>query len=76
MLCDGCDQGYHCYCVGLDEVPYDAWRCLICANDESDSADVDAVDQSDADAALARGLQRAAGHLRQCGVAMQCRRLD
>ena len=36
MLCDGCDQGYHCYCVGLDAVPLDEWRCQICADEDGD----------------------------------------
>ena len=31
MLCDGCDRGYHCYCVGLDAVPLDDWHCATCA---------------------------------------------
>jgi hypothetical protein len=26
MLCDGCDQGYHCFCVGLDSVPLEVWN--------------------------------------------------
>jgi hypothetical protein len=26
MLCDGCDQGYHCFCVGLDSVPLEVWE--------------------------------------------------
>jgi len=30
MLCDGCDQGYHCFCVGLDAVPLEEWHCSIC----------------------------------------------
>ena len=31
MLCDGCDAGHHCFCVGLDTVPLEEWRCRICA---------------------------------------------
>ena len=31
MLCDGCDAGHHCFCVGLDAVPLEEWRCRICA---------------------------------------------
>ena len=33
MLCDGCDQGHHCYCVGLDAVPLEEWYCRICAEE-------------------------------------------
>ena len=46
MLCDGCDTGHHCYCVGLDEVPLEEWRCRIC-----DDAD---VENSAGDGAAAR----------------------
>ena len=74
MLCDGCDQGFHCYCVGLDSVPMDEWRCAICAvEDEDDDGDVatdhrierrresaSGEDESTRrDEAIARGLQRA-----------------
>ena len=31
MLCDGCDAGHHCFCVGLDTVPLEEWYCRICA---------------------------------------------
>ena len=34
MLCDGCDQGHHCYCVGLDAVPLEEWHCRICADED------------------------------------------
>jgi hypothetical protein len=30
LLCDGCDQACHTYCVGLDAVPDDAWFCSQC----------------------------------------------
>jgi hypothetical protein len=30
MLCDGCDQGFHCYCVGLQQVPLEEWHCTFC----------------------------------------------
>ena len=65
MLCDGCDQGYHCYCVGLDAVPLDEWRCQICADEDGDDgAEAQpASEQEDEtaarDEAMARGLQRA-----------------
>ena len=74
MLCDGCDQGFHCYCVGLDSVPMDEWRCAICAvEDDDDDGDVatdhrierrresaSGEDESTRrDEAIARGLQRA-----------------
>lgn len=31
LLCDGCDVGYHTYCVGLDSVPVGHWFCESCA---------------------------------------------
>ena len=31
VLCDGCDRGYHTYCVDLDTVPAGAWFCDDCA---------------------------------------------
>ena len=31
LLCDGCDLGYHTYCVGLDSVPVGHWFCESCA---------------------------------------------
>eukprot|EP00127_Corallochytrium_limacisporum_P003418 Clim_evm46s149 gene=Clim_evmTU46s149 len=30
LLCDGCDQPYHTFCVGLNRVPYDDWYCHRC----------------------------------------------
>ena len=38
MLCDGCDAGHHCYCVGLETVPLEEWRCRICAGAGEDPA--------------------------------------
>ena len=35
MLCDGCDRGYHSYCVGLGNlVPYDDWYREECTYQE------------------------------------------
>ena len=31
ILCDGCDMGYHTYCVDLDSVPVGHWFCDDCA---------------------------------------------
>ncbi|MCJ1307395.1 hypothetical protein MMC25_001041 [Agyrium rufum] len=31
LLCDGCDMGYHTYCIGLDSVPLGAWFCETCS---------------------------------------------
>ncbi len=31
LLCDGCDQASHTYCVGLTSVPDDAWYCQQCS---------------------------------------------
>jgi hypothetical protein len=65
MLCDGCDQGYHCYCVGLDSVPLDEWRCQICADEDGDDgaeaqpASTQEDETAARDEAMARGLQRA-----------------
>ncbi|EMR11785.1 hypothetical protein PNEG_00212 [Pneumocystis murina B123] len=30
LLCDGCDDGYHTYCLGLDEVPRQDFFCPTC----------------------------------------------
>ncbi|MCJ1379386.1 hypothetical protein MMC17_002487 [Xylographa soralifera] len=30
LLCDGCDLGYHLYCVDLDTVPEGEWLCDDC----------------------------------------------
>lgn len=30
MLCDGCDRGFHTYCLGLDGVPPGEWFCSAC----------------------------------------------
>ena len=35
MLCDGCDAGHHCFCVGLASVPLEEWRCRLCAETEA-----------------------------------------
>ena len=64
VLCDGCDQGYHCYCVGLDAVPLDEWRCQICADEDGDDgaeaqpASTQEDETAARDEAMARGLQR------------------
>ena len=39
MLCDGCDAGHHCFCVGLDAVPLEEWRCRICAETNAPLSD-------------------------------------
>ena len=31
LLCDGCDEGYHVSCVGLQRVPRGRWHCPSCA---------------------------------------------
>lgn len=35
MFCDRCDRGFHTYCVGLKEVPSDAWFCPKCPQHEN-----------------------------------------
>lgn len=30
LLCDGCDQACHTFCLGLSRVPEDAWFCSQC----------------------------------------------
>ena len=74
MLCDGCDQGFHCYCVGLDSVPMGEWRCAICAVEDEDDEDGNVTtdhperrresasgedESTRRDEAMARSLQRA-----------------
>ena len=31
VLCDSCDQGYHTFCYGLEQVPKGEWVCASCA---------------------------------------------
>lgn len=33
LLCDGCDRGFHTYCVGLSHVPDGDWLCPCCIRD-------------------------------------------
>jgi hypothetical protein len=35
MFCDGCEILCHTYCAGLDEVPYGAWFCDTCDQEQS-----------------------------------------
>ncbi|CAE7535847.1 unnamed protein product [Symbiodinium pilosum] len=35
LLCDGCDAGYHTFCVGLSAVPAGDWYCERCEEDRS-----------------------------------------
>lgn len=30
LLCDGCDRGFHCECIGLPAVPDGDWFCNAC----------------------------------------------
>ncbi|KIZ07729.1 Alternative oxidase 4 [Monoraphidium neglectum] len=30
LLCDGCDRGYHTFCLGLHEIPTGEWFCTEC----------------------------------------------
>jgi hypothetical protein len=30
LICDLCDQGYHCECIGLDSIPAGDWICEDC----------------------------------------------
>ncbi|XP_053991541.1 PHD and RING finger domain-containing protein 1-like [Hylaeus volcanicus] len=32
LLCDGCDDAYHTFCVGCTEVPEGSWFCHTCQN--------------------------------------------
>ncbi|KPI37083.1 PHD and RING finger domain-containing protein [Cyphellophora attinorum] len=34
MFCDGCEILCHTYCAGLDEVPYGAWFCETCDQEQ------------------------------------------
>ncbi|GIL61353.1 hypothetical protein Vafri_15786 [Volvox africanus] len=30
LLCDGCDRGFHTYCVEMDDIPQGEWYCPDC----------------------------------------------
>mmetsp|Transcript_5207 Transcript_5207/g.10623 ORF Transcript_5207/g.10623 Transcript_5207/m.10623 type:complete len:241 (+) Transcript_5207:272-994(+) len=30
LLCDGCDAGFHTYCLHMDRIPVDDWYCKRC----------------------------------------------
>ena len=32
LLCDGCDTGFHTFCIGLAGVPHGDWFCAKCVN--------------------------------------------
>ncbi|KAI8851941.1 hypothetical protein BC829DRAFT_431085 [Chytridium lagenaria] len=32
LLCDGCDQGFHSFCLGLNAVPQGDWFCYMCSD--------------------------------------------
>ncbi|VDI70252.1 PHD and RING finger domain-containing protein 1, partial [Mytilus galloprovincialis] len=42
LLCDGCDQGYHCECLNppLQEIPVEEWFCPDCAQTETEAITV------------------------------------
>jgi hypothetical protein len=48
LLCDGCDDGWHLYCLPspLAEVPEEDWFCMECGFDVGDS-DLTEVDEDD-----------------------------
>ena len=48
LLCDGCDDGWHLYClpIPLAEVPEEDWFCMECGFDVGDS-DLTEVDEDD-----------------------------
>lgn len=34
LLCDGCDRGFHTWCIGLRHVPSGSWYCTGCVGKE------------------------------------------
>src|SRR5680860_149965 len=30
LICDGCEKGYHCDCIGIISVPEGNWVCPVC----------------------------------------------
>ena len=32
LLCDGCDRGFHTFCIGLIGIPHGDWFCARCVN--------------------------------------------
>ncbi|GLI65819.1 hypothetical protein VaNZ11_009442, partial [Volvox africanus] len=39
LLCDGCDRGFHTYCVEMDDIPQGEWYCLDCEQQRALLAD-------------------------------------
>ena len=36
ILCDGCDEGFHTYCIGIGRVPrVERWYCAECIKGQS-----------------------------------------
>ncbi len=35
MMCDGCNDGYHIYCVSLPDVPEVDWYCSKCQKENN-----------------------------------------
>lgn len=46
MFCDRCDRGFHTYCVGLKEVPSDAWFCPKCPQHEKSAGSTTSSEQA------------------------------
>ena len=45
MLCDGCNKGFHTYCVHLQVVPEGDWFCLDCENNTGDAEDIELFEE-------------------------------
>jgi len=57
ILCDGCDDEYHCYCATppLEDVPEGQWFCPLCASQAPQPNPTDKHQQPQVNALLGIG---------------------
>ena len=67
LLCDGCDQACHTYCLGLNSVPEEAWFCSMC-QETRDRAQ--AAVHHDTNDVIEEGVQRTRSRRRSRSLAI------
>ena len=60
LLCDGCDKGYHTYCVDppIEEVPEGDWFCPECVKNNKDKGEAGTPGSADSKRGSARARRR------------------
>lgn len=60
LLCDGCDKGYHTYCVDppIEEVPEGDWFCPECVKNNKDKGEAGTPGSADSRRGSARARRR------------------